>query len=223
MRRMAIEGLRLVVCAVAATAAASAEASKPGALVARPMAPASAPPAPAAPPLQPGQPIPPEALAAFIDGVMAAEMKTDHVAGVAVSVVQDGKVVLKRGYGVSAVGPDRPVDPDRTLFRPGSISKLFLWTAVAQDVEAGRLDPRRPIDAYLPQPQRLKTAFPEPVTLERLMSHSAGLEDRALGHLMVVDPAKVTTLDGFLLGARPLQVRAPGQPSYSNYGADLAG
>lgn len=223
MSRMAKAGVCLLACAAIMAAGAAALAQN-----ADPLAPrgktVAATPAPAAQPaLKPGQPIPPEALSAFVDGAMAANMKGDHIAGVAVAVVQDGRIVLKRGYGVSAVGPDRPVDPDRTLFRLGSVSKLFTWTALAQDIEAGKLDPKRPVDAYLPTELHVKTAFPEPVTLERLMSHSAGFEDRALGHLLAADPSQVTSLDGFLVSARPLQVRAPGHPSYSNWGADLAG
>ena len=64
-------------------------------------------------------------------------MTSDHIAGVAVSVVQDGQVVLKKGYGFAA--PGRPVDPDLTLFRVGSISKTFTWIALMKEVEAGRM------------------------------------------------------------------------------------
>jgi CubicO group peptidase (beta-lactamase class C family) len=222
---MAKAGARLLVCAAILAAGAAALAQNSDPLVPR-LKTVAAVPAPAPQPqslLKPAQPIPADALAAFIDGAMAASMKGDHIAGVAVAVVQDGKVAFKRGYGVSAVGPDRPVDPDRTLFRLGSVSKLLTWTAVAQDIEAGKLDPKAPVDTYLPPELHVKTAFPGTITLETLMSHSAGFEDRALGHLLTPSPDKLTSLDDFLLSARPLQARAPGHPSYSNWGADLAG
>jgi CubicO group peptidase (beta-lactamase class C family) len=216
-------GACLLVCAAILAVGAAALAQNPDSLAPRGKT-VAATPAPAPPPvLRPDQPIPDAALAAFVDGAMAANMKGDHIAGVAVAVVQDGKVVLKRGYGVSAVGPDRPVDPDRTLFRLGSISKLFTWTALAQDIEAGKLDPKAPVDTYLPAALHVKTAFPGAITLERLMSHSAGFEDRVLGHLLAPSPDRLVTLDKFLVSSRPLQVRPPGRPSYSNWGADLAG
>ena len=50
-------------------------------------------------------------------------MGREHIAGVTVSVVQNGQVLLKKGYGFASVEPDRAVDPDRTLFRVGSIPR----------------------------------------------------------------------------------------------------
>ena len=84
-----------------------------------------------------GAPIPSADLEPFVDGVVRTAMTRDHIAGVTVSIVQDGQVVLKKGYGFA--GPGRPVDPDRTLFRIGSISKTFTWIAAMKEVEAGRM------------------------------------------------------------------------------------
>src|SRR5689334_7421201 len=75
----------------------------------------------------PGAPVTPEALSALVDGVVRDGMARDHIAGVAVSVVHDGQVVFKKGYGFA--GPGRPVDPDTTLFHIASISKTFTWIA----------------------------------------------------------------------------------------------
>src|SRR3546814_18704731 len=61
-------------------------------------------------------------------------------AGAVVVVVKDGQVLLQKGYGYADLEKHTPVDPDDTLFRPGSISKLFTWTAVMQLVEQGKLD-----------------------------------------------------------------------------------
>ena len=64
-------------------------------------------------------------------------MDRHHIAGVTVSVVQNGQVVLEKGYGFAA--PGRAVDPNTTLFRVGSISKTFTWIALMKEVEAGRM------------------------------------------------------------------------------------
>ena len=67
------------------------------------------------------------ALEAFVDGLVRDSLVQDHIAGATVAIVQDGRVVLKKGYGAASLDPWRPVDPDRTLFRLGSVSKTFTW------------------------------------------------------------------------------------------------
>src|ERR1700722_427969 len=98
-------------------------------------------------PLAPTAPIPPDQLQALVDGVVRQAMVGNHIAGVEVAVVQDGQVLLDRGYGFA--GPNRPVDPDRTLFRIGSISKTFTWIMALKEVEAGRMRLDAPINTYL--------------------------------------------------------------------------
>ena len=186
--------------------------------------PAAATPAPGAK-LSPGQAIPPGELEAFVDGVMKDAMSRDHIAGVTVSVVQNGQVVLKKGYGFASLEPKRPVDPDRTLFRIGSISKTFTWIAVMKEVEAGRMRLNQPVNLYLPEKVQVKDqGFDQPVRVVNLMDHSAGFEDRALGQLFERNYNRVRPLDVYLRQERPRRVRAPGVlSSYSNYGAALAG
>ena len=69
-------------------------------------------------------------LAAFLDGVMAANMRDKHVAGATVAVVKDGALFYAKGYGYSDVARRARVDAEHTLFRIGSTSKLFTWTAI---------------------------------------------------------------------------------------------
>ena len=59
-------------------------------------------------------------------------LKQDDVAGATIAVVKDGKVLFARSYGYADVKQKRPVSAEQTLFRPGSVSKLFTWTAVMQ-------------------------------------------------------------------------------------------
>jgi CubicO group peptidase (beta-lactamase class C family) len=152
-------------------------------------------------------------------------MARNHIAGVTVSVVQNGQVILKKGYGFASLSPERPVDPDRTLFRIGSISKTFTWIALMKEVEAGRIRLDQPVNAYLPPTLQVRDdGFSQPIRVINLMDHSPGFEDRALGHLFEDDINRVRPLDVYLRQERPKRVRPPGVlSSYSNYGAALAG
>ncbi|CAN7226368.1 serine hydrolase [Phenylobacterium sp. LjRoot219] len=172
-----------------------------------------------------GQPIPPAQLEAFVDGVVSQAMAREHIAGVTVAVVQNGQVLLKKGYGFASLSPRRPVDPDRTLFRVGSISKTFTWIGLMQEVEAGRIRLDQPVNLYLPERVRVRDqGYDRPVRVRDLMAHAAGFEDRAFGQLFVRDPDYVRPLELYLRRERVRRVRPPGQAaSYSNYGAGLAG
>jgi CubicO group peptidase (beta-lactamase class C family) len=182
------------------------------------------PPAPTGK-LAAGQAIPPAELEAFVDGMLKDAMAREHVAGATVSIVQNGQVILKRGYGFSGLNPQRAVDPDQTLFRVGSISKTFTWIALMKEVEAGRIRLNQPVNLYLPEKVQVKDqGYDQPVRVANLMDHSAGFEDRALGQLFERNYDRVRPLDLYLRQERPKRVHAPGAvSSYSNYGAALAG
>ena len=121
----------------------------------------------------------PESLEAWLDGLMVAHLESHDVAGAAVSVVEGGEVVLAKGYGFADVEAGRQVDPDRTLFHIGSISKIFTWTAVMQLVEQGRLDLDANVNDYLDF--EIAATYPEPITLTHLLTHTPGFEDRGFG------------------------------------------
>ena len=164
-------------------------------------------------------------LEAYVDGVVAAAMAEQHLAGVAVAVVQNGQVVLKKGYGVDRQSPRRAVDPDRTLFRIGSISKTFTWIALQKEVEAGRMRLDAPVNLYLPERLQLKDqGLRQQVRLRDLITHTSGFEERAFGQLFERDWQRVRSLNQYLRQERPRRVREPGDVvSYSNYDAALAG
>ncbi|WP_296595865.1 serine hydrolase [Phenylobacterium sp.] len=169
------------------------------------------------------QPIDPVQLEAFVDGWVSDALRREHVAGATVSVVQNGQVTLKKGYGFASLSPRRPVDPDRSLFRVGSISKTFTWILLMKEVEAGRIRLDRPVNLYLPEKVRL-TGRSRDVTVGSLLNHTSGFEDRALGQLFKNDPRRVRPLDLYLRQERPSRIRLNGAiSSYSNYGAGLAG
>lgn len=163
----------------------------------------------------------PAELEAFLDGVMTTSMDANHVPGAVISVVKDGQVFFAKGYGYADLENKVPVDPAATLFRPGSVSKLFTWTAVMQLVEQGKLDLDADVNTYLDF--EIPATYPQPITLKHLLTHTPGFEDQGQG-LFVFDPAKMMSLGAYLKDNIPARVFAPGEmPAYSNYGTALAG
>jgi len=189
-------------------------------VTAPPAAPADIPQAPVAT----AAALPAPELEAFVDGLMQRGMVEDHIAGATISVVQNGQVILKKGYGVASVKSRRAVDPDRTLFRVASISKTFTWITLMNEIEAGRMRLDGPVNLYLPEAIQIRGKNMGPVRLRDLMTHTPGFEDRAMGQLFEQDWKRVRPLNEYLRQERPRRVREPGTlPSYSNYGAALAG
>jgi CubicO group peptidase (beta-lactamase class C family) len=159
-------------------------------------------------------------LEAFLDGVMPIELKADDIAGAVVAVVKDGQLLFAKGYGYADVAARKPVTEDGTLFRPGSISKLFTWTSVMQQVEAGKLDLDRDVNDYLDF--RIPATYPKPVTLRNLMTHTPGFEESFKN--LILDTNHIEPLGPYLAAHLPNRVYPPGPvPAYSNYGAALAG
>src|SRR6185503_11314982 len=97
----------------------------------------------------------------FLDGVMPLQLKREDVAGAVVVIVKDGSILFSKGYGYADVAKKKPVSVENTLFRPGSISKLFTWTSVMQLVEQGKLDLDKDINTYLDF--KIPDTFPKPI------------------------------------------------------------
>lgn len=182
---------------------------------------AQAAPAPRAAPAACATPTP-AALADFFDKKVPGRLTPDLVPGTVVSVVAGEKEVFSKGYGVADTTSDVAFDPARTPVRIGSITKLFTWTAVMQQVQAGRLDLNADVNRYL-KTFKIPATYPEPVTLRNLMDHTAGFEDRGIG-TGARTAADVPPLGDYLAHHMPARIRPPGEISaYSNYGAALAG
>ncbi len=164
----------------------------------------------------------PQEMQAFLDDFFEAKMAELHIPGAAIVVVQDGQVFLAKGYGYADLAHQTPVDPGKTAFRAGSVSKLFTWTAVMQVYERGLLDLDADVNQYLTGFQ-IPDTYPQPVTLAHLLTHTAGFEDRWIG-TATRDPDQLEPLSQVLAETMPLRVEAPGiVHSYSNYGTGLAG
>lgn len=162
----------------------------------------------------------PQELEIFIDGIMAAQMETYHIPGATISVVKDGELLFAKGYGYSNLEKREPVMANKTLFRIGSISKVFTWTAVMQLAEAGRLDINADVNTYLTN-LTIPDTYPDPITPAHLMTHSAGFEGRGGG--LVGTAEDIEPLGEGLADFIPARVRPPGElAGYSNYGTALA-
>jgi CubicO group peptidase (beta-lactamase class C family) len=158
---------------------------------------------------------------AFLDGALPPLLKSQDIAGAVVLIVKDDKVLLSKGYGYADVARKTPVSPEYTLFRPGSISKLFTWTAVMQLVEEGKLDLDGDVNGYLDFTVPRK--FGRPITLRNLLTHTPGFEE-TVKELFVSSAMDLKPLDSYLKAHLPKRIFPPGViPAYSNYGAALAG
>lgn len=109
-----------------------------------------------------------------VDGYIRSTMASDHIPGLAVSVVQNGSIVYLKGYGVAA--PDgRPVTP-QTPFILGSTSKSFTALAVMQLVEAGKIELDAPVTRYLPWFRTRNAQESARITVHHLLHHTSGLQ-----------------------------------------------
>ncbi|KKC26051.1 serine hydrolase domain-containing protein [Sphingomonas sp. SRS2] len=158
---------------------------------------------------------------AWLDGYTPYALHSGDIAGAVVTVVKDGQVIAARGYGYADVAKRTPVDPARTLFRPGSTSKLVTWTAVMQQVEAGKLDLDRDVNAYLDF--KIPPRNGKPVTLRQIMTHTGGFEE-VLKNIIVYDPKVQVPLEVYLKDWVPTRIFDAGTtPNYSNWATALAG
>ena len=158
---------------------------------------------------------------AWLDGYMPYAIARGDIAGAVVVVVKDGQVLTQRGYGFSDIEKRKPVSPETTLFRPGSVSKLFTWTAVMQLVEQGKIDLDKDVNTYLDF--KIPERNGKPITMRNIMTHTAGFEE-TVRHLIHDNPDKLVPLDKFVRVSLPNRVFDAGTtPAYSNYATALAG
>jgi len=158
---------------------------------------------------------------AFFDAAFDVQRQAHDLAGTVVSVVHDGDVLFQRGYGWADIDERVPADAERSLFRIASITKTFVWTAIMQLVEQGRLGLDDDVNTHLDF--QIPATFDEPIRIRHLLSHTPGFEEIWTGW-QAPSVEEIDPLGEALERMLPARVRAPGShSSYSNYGAALAG
>ena len=169
-------------------------------------------------------------LAAMLDRLAAADMAAENIPGMAIVVVQSGRTILKRGYGMADVATGRPVDPDRTLFRIGSISKALTALAVTRVASDGRADMNADVSSYVSGIRNL-SGSDRPVTVRDLIRHSSGFDQigldrhiREFARPIAERKAMRPGLKQFLEAGNLRRTTPPGQLyRYDTYGITLAG
>ena len=169
-------------------------------------------------------PVNPVELRAFVGGVLAQQQQVRPFAGCIVTVVRDGRMFLNQGHGLADLEARVPVHPERTLFRIGSISKVFVYLALQQQIAAGRLSLGTEVASLVPDlPLDVGPGVDgPPLTVRHLVTHTAGFDEQVVG-LFARDPAQVRPLAELLARTMPPRVRPAGvDASYSNHGTALA-
>ena len=168
-------------------------------------------------------------LETFFDNMISSKLEKYHIPNAAISVVKEGKIVYKKGFGLADIENNKPVDADTTLFRIGSTSKLVTWTAVMQLVEKGILDLNADVNTYLDFeiPPKLidspKNTTVEPITLTHLMTHTPGFEDYP-DMLFRLSEEELLPLNEYIRKYLPARIFPAGRvAANSNYGTALAG
>jgi CubicO group peptidase (beta-lactamase class C family) len=160
-------------------------------------------------------------LAKFIDPLFSAQMTKEQIPGAVFILVQNGRVLYQRGYGYANLTDRKPVDPERTIWRIGSISKVFTATAVVQLADRGKYRLADDVNRYL-RKFKVPPTFREPVTFEHLLTHTAGFDEIRPG-TRADTPAELLPLGDFL-ATKLIRLRPPGRViSYSTYGITLGG
>ncbi len=162
------------------------------------------------------------AVQSFGSSLIARAMEHNKIPGLSIALVDDQRVVWSQGFGFADVAAHRPATAD-TLYRVGSLSKLFTDTAALQLVDNGKLGLDEPVQARLPgfSPRALHRTGTTDITPRMLMTHHAGLQRDVLKSFQTESPQRFTELAA---GYDNYLAYQPGQiQSYSNIGLTVLG
>lgn len=155
--------------------------------------------------------------AAAVDSLVRAEMARAGVPGAQIAVVQGGRVIYSKGYGVADIESGRPVT-ERTLFHVGSVTKTVTATLLAQLAAEGKVDLHAPIARYVPELAGRKVGE---ATTHQLLTHTAGWADAIKPYAGTDESALGRVLSS---AGDTLLLTEPGRVfSYSNPGFAMAG
>lgn len=161
-------------------------------------------------------------IAESVDGIMQEKVTEYNIPNAAISIVYLGDSILEKGYGHANISAGTSVHPETTVFRVGSISKLFTATALMQLAEQGKLSLDEDINEYLDF-QIPTYAHSQPITLRHLMTHTPGFEDNPES-IYRINSDELLPLEEYVREYMPERIFPAGEIlAYSNYGMVLAG
>jgi CubicO group peptidase (beta-lactamase class C family) len=165
----------------------------------------------------------PQELEVFLDNFFAQQMAKEHVPGAVFVLVKDGKIFFSKGYGYADLEKKIPVVPDKTLFRVGSVSKLFTATAVMQLAEQGKLNLDDDVNKYLKRFQ-IENTYPKAIAFSHLLTHTDGFDSGWGIGAFARSASEMTPLGDFIAKRLPPRIMPPGEVFlYSDVGMNLAG
>jgi CubicO group peptidase (beta-lactamase class C family)/D-alanyl-D-alanine dipeptidase len=152
---------------------------------------------------------------------IAAEMHDKGLPALSIALIDDQRTVWAEGFGFA--DPDAEVAATHeTVYRVGSVSKLFTDIAIMQRVEAGEIDLDAPVTDYLPEFSPGNSSG-VPITLRQLMSHRSGLvREPPVGHYFdATEPSLAATVTS--LNETTLVYAPESHAKYSNAGIAVVG
>lgn len=157
--------------------------------------------------------------AAQLDSLIRRTVAEKHLVGLSVGVMQDGKVILAKGYGVKTLGTRDSVTP-RTMFAIGSVTKQFTCSALMILADEKKLSLSDPVSKYYPKLTRAKD-----ITLLDLGGHLSGYRDYYPLDFVDNEMQKPASADEIIdaYATRPLDFEPRSRYSYSNTGFIILG
>lgn len=178
----------------------------------------------------PSKPYPPESgkadayagLSAQLSDWIRSGIRKQKITGLSIALIDGDQIVWAEGFGYADKANRQPATAD-TLYKAGSISKVFTATAIMQLVEQGKVDLDAPIQTYIPELKpkyHFKVGIP--ITLRHIMSHRSGLIGNRMAGMFTVQPEPYQTQLDYLNSVH--QPYAPGSvTAYSNLATNLQG
>jgi len=161
---------------------------------------------------------------AGLDSLIRVGLERSRTPGASVAVVMNGRIAWARGFGVADLETRAPVTTE-TLFRVGSVTKMFTGALLAQLAEDGKLDLAAPISRLVPE---LRARRVGAVTTHQLLTHTSGWLDNAVPYGRMGEAALgevMREVGDTLLMTEPGRVLSYSNPGYSmaGYVAEMAG
>jgi CubicO group peptidase (beta-lactamase class C family) len=156
---------------------------------------------------------------AQVDSIIRRQIADKKIIGVSVGIMQNGKTMFARGYGVADVATTRTVTP-RTMFAIGSVTKQFTCSALLMLEEHGHLSLGDPVSKYFPQLTRAND-----ITLLDLGGHLSGYRDYYPLDYVNREMQQAASADTIIMryATRPLDFEPRSRYSYSNTGYLILG